>query len=131
MRHCKGIHEGNEVTGNNFFLSLSALRLLQGCILIISKGFEKLFKRIEGMGMIFNFMELKTHTPNYSFLHLLLYYYYYLLPAILLTFRPELIESTYLLYQATKNPFYLHVGKAGEYILGSTPPPPGPEGYFL
>lgn len=24
--------------------------------------------------------------------------------------RPELIESTYLLYQATKNPFYLHVG---------------------
>lgn len=25
--------------------------------------------------------------------------------------RPELIESTYLLYQATKNPFYLHVGK--------------------
>lgn len=25
--------------------------------------------------------------------------------------RPELIESTYLLYRATKNPFYLHVGK--------------------
>ncbi|XP_052083872.1 ER degradation-enhancing alpha-mannosidase-like protein 1 isoform X1 [Mytilus californianus] len=25
--------------------------------------------------------------------------------------RPELIESTYFLYQATKNPFYLHVGK--------------------
>ena len=25
--------------------------------------------------------------------------------------RPEFIESTYLLYQATKNPFYLHVGK--------------------
>lgn len=25
--------------------------------------------------------------------------------------RPELIESTYLLYQATKNPFYLHVGR--------------------
>ncbi|KAK3930490.1 ER degradation-enhancing alpha-mannosidase-like protein 1 [Frankliniella fusca] len=25
--------------------------------------------------------------------------------------RPELIESTYLLYQATKSPFYLHVGK--------------------
>ncbi|XP_014246156.1 ER degradation-enhancing alpha-mannosidase-like protein 1 [Cimex lectularius] len=25
--------------------------------------------------------------------------------------RPELIESTYMLYQATKNPFYLHVGK--------------------
>ncbi|CAG7837921.1 unnamed protein product [Allacma fusca] len=25
--------------------------------------------------------------------------------------RPELVESTYLLYQATKNPFYLHVGK--------------------
>lgn len=25
--------------------------------------------------------------------------------------RPELIESTYLLYQATKNPFYLHVGQ--------------------
>ncbi|XP_040059364.1 ER degradation-enhancing alpha-mannosidase-like protein 1 [Gasterosteus aculeatus] len=25
--------------------------------------------------------------------------------------RPELAESTYLLYQATKNPFYLHVGK--------------------
>ncbi|XP_048873424.1 ER degradation-enhancing alpha-mannosidase-like protein 1 isoform X2 [Brienomyrus brachyistius] len=24
--------------------------------------------------------------------------------------RPELVESTYLLYQATKNPFYLHVG---------------------
>lgn len=24
--------------------------------------------------------------------------------------RPELIESTYLLYQATKSPFYLHVG---------------------
>lgn len=24
--------------------------------------------------------------------------------------RPELAESTYLLYQATKNPFYLHVG---------------------
>ncbi|XP_043933954.1 ER degradation-enhancing alpha-mannosidase-like protein 1 [Protopterus annectens] len=24
--------------------------------------------------------------------------------------RPELMESTYLLYQATKNPFYLHVG---------------------
>ncbi|BFZ08271.1 hypothetical protein BsWGS_11309 [Bradybaena similaris] len=25
--------------------------------------------------------------------------------------RPELIESTYFLYRATKNPFYLHVGK--------------------
>lgn len=25
--------------------------------------------------------------------------------------RPELIESTYFLYQATKNPFYLHVGR--------------------
>ncbi|XP_014673686.1 PREDICTED: ER degradation-enhancing alpha-mannosidase-like protein 1 isoform X2 [Priapulus caudatus] len=25
--------------------------------------------------------------------------------------RPELVESTYLLYQATKNPFYLHVGR--------------------
>ena len=25
--------------------------------------------------------------------------------------RPELVESTYVLYQATKNPFYLHVGK--------------------
>ena len=25
--------------------------------------------------------------------------------------RPEFIESTYLLYQATKNPFYLHVGR--------------------
>lgn len=25
--------------------------------------------------------------------------------------RPEFMESTYLLYQATKNPFYLHVGK--------------------
>ncbi|XP_077864558.1 ER degradation-enhancing alpha-mannosidase-like protein 1, partial [Saccoglossus kowalevskii] len=24
--------------------------------------------------------------------------------------RPELVESTYVLYQATKNPFYLHVG---------------------
>ena len=25
--------------------------------------------------------------------------------------RPELVESTYLLYQATQHPFYLHVGK--------------------
>lgn len=25
--------------------------------------------------------------------------------------RPELVESTYLLYQATHNPFYLHVGR--------------------
>ncbi|KAL3852353.1 hypothetical protein ACJMK2_016008 [Sinanodonta woodiana] len=25
--------------------------------------------------------------------------------------RPELMESTYFLYQATKNPFYLHVGR--------------------
>lgn len=25
--------------------------------------------------------------------------------------RPELAESTYLLYRATKNPFYLHVGR--------------------
>ncbi|KAH9373428.1 ER degradation-enhancing alpha-mannosidase-like protein 1 [Haemaphysalis longicornis] len=25
--------------------------------------------------------------------------------------RPELIESTYLLYRATKNPYYLHVGR--------------------
>ena len=25
--------------------------------------------------------------------------------------RPELIESTYLLYRATRNPFYLHVGR--------------------
>jgi len=35
-------------------------------------------------------------------------------PKIHLSFyplRPELIESTYLLYQATKNPFYLHVGR--------------------
>jgi len=24
--------------------------------------------------------------------------------------RPEFIESTYYLYRATKNPFYLHVG---------------------
>ena len=25
--------------------------------------------------------------------------------------RPELAESTYLLYRATRNPFYLHVGR--------------------
>ena len=25
--------------------------------------------------------------------------------------RPELVESTYLLYRATRNPFYLHVGR--------------------
>lgn len=25
--------------------------------------------------------------------------------------RPELIESTYLLFRATKHPFYLHVGR--------------------
>lgn len=25
--------------------------------------------------------------------------------------RPELVESTYLLYRATHNPFYLHVGR--------------------
>lgn len=25
--------------------------------------------------------------------------------------RPEFVESTYLLYLATKNPFYLHVGR--------------------
>ena len=25
--------------------------------------------------------------------------------------RPELVESTYMLYRATKNPFYLHVGR--------------------
>lgn len=25
--------------------------------------------------------------------------------------RPELVESTYFLYQATHNPFYLHVGR--------------------
>lgn len=25
--------------------------------------------------------------------------------------RPELVESTYFLYRATRNPFYLHVGK--------------------
>jgi len=33
--------------------------------------------------------------------------------------RPELIESTYLLYQATKNPFYLHVGKDILYSLNN------------
>lgn len=26
--------------------------------------------------------------------------------------RPEFVESTYLLYRATKDPYYLHVGKA-------------------
>ncbi|XP_061187713.1 ER degradation-enhancing alpha-mannosidase-like protein 1 [Saccostrea echinata] len=31
--------------------------------------------------------------------------------------RPELIESTYFLYQATKNPFYLHVGRDILYNL--------------
>jgi len=25
--------------------------------------------------------------------------------------RPEFVESTYLLYRATKSPFYLHVGR--------------------
>jgi mannosidase alpha-like ER degradation enhancer 1 len=25
--------------------------------------------------------------------------------------RPELVESTYFLYRATQNPFYLHVGR--------------------
>ena len=30
--------------------------------------------------------------------------------ALFYPLRPELAESTYLLYQATKNPFYLHVG---------------------
>ena len=25
--------------------------------------------------------------------------------------RPELVESTYFLYRATRNPFYLHVGR--------------------
>ncbi|XP_015787790.1 ER degradation-enhancing alpha-mannosidase-like protein 1 isoform X1 [Tetranychus urticae] len=33
--------------------------------------------------------------------------------------RPELIESTYLLYQATKNPFYLHVGRDILYSLNN------------
>merc|ERR1719383_1077914 len=33
--------------------------------------------------------------------------------------RPELIESTYLLYRATKNPFYLHVGKDILYSLNN------------
>ncbi|XP_023328035.1 ER degradation-enhancing alpha-mannosidase-like protein 1 [Eurytemora carolleeae] len=36
---------------------------------------------------------------------------FFLLYKFEINFRPELIESTYLLYQATKNPFYLHVGK--------------------
>lgn len=33
--------------------------------------------------------------------------------------RPELIESTYYLYRATKNPFYLHVGKDILYSLNN------------
>uniref|UniRef100_T1IJL9 alpha-1,2-Mannosidase n=1 Tax=Strigamia maritima TaxID=126957 RepID=T1IJL9_STRMM len=33
--------------------------------------------------------------------------------------RPELIESTYMLYQATKNPFYLHVGRDILYNLNN------------
>ena len=33
--------------------------------------------------------------------------------------RPELMESTYLLYRATKNPFYLHVGKDILYSLNN------------
>ncbi|XP_076048501.1 ER degradation-enhancing alpha-mannosidase-like protein 1 [Oratosquilla oratoria] len=33
--------------------------------------------------------------------------------------RPELVESTYLLYQATKNPFYLHVGRDILYSLNN------------
>jgi len=33
--------------------------------------------------------------------------------------RPELVESTYLLYRATKNPFYLHVGKDILYSLNN------------
>ena len=33
--------------------------------------------------------------------------------------RPELVESTYLLYRATKNPFYLHVGRDILYSLNN------------
>lgn len=33
--------------------------------------------------------------------------------------RPELAESTYLLYRATKNPFYLHVGRDIIYSLNN------------
>jgi len=33
--------------------------------------------------------------------------------------RPELMESTYLLYRATKNPFYLHVGRDILYNLNN------------
>ena len=33
--------------------------------------------------------------------------------------RPELVESTYILYQATKNPFYLHVGRDILYSLNN------------
>jgi len=33
--------------------------------------------------------------------------------------RPELVESTYLLYRATKNPFYLHVGREILYSLNN------------
>ena len=33
--------------------------------------------------------------------------------------RPELMESTYLLYRATKNPFYLHVGRDILYSLNN------------
>lgn len=33
--------------------------------------------------------------------------------------RPELVESTYFLYQATKNPFYLHVGRDILYSLNN------------
>lgn len=33
--------------------------------------------------------------------------------------RPELVESTYLLYQATKNPFYFHVGRDIIYSLNN------------
>jgi len=33
--------------------------------------------------------------------------------------RPELMESTYLLYRATRNPFYLHVGRDILYSLNN------------
>uniref|UniRef100_UPI00359012D9 ER degradation-enhancing alpha-mannosidase-like protein 1 isoform X3 n=1 Tax=Myxine glutinosa TaxID=7769 RepID=UPI00359012D9 len=93
------VHMCNGRIANTWVDSLQAffpgLQVLVGDIeeaICLHAFYYAIWRRYDSLPERYNW---RLHAPDVSFYPL----------------RPELVESTYLLYQATHNPFYLHVGR--------------------
>ncbi|XP_065179030.1 ER degradation-enhancing alpha-mannosidase-like protein 1 [Sycon ciliatum] len=88
---------GERINGwiDSLSAAFSAVQVLKGDIqeAICSHAlFYTLWRRFDALPERFDFQTTSTNVAFYPL-------------------RPELVESTYMLYQATKSPFYLHVGR--------------------